>query len=265
MEAVTSKVTSKDGTKIAYNPLGTGQPLILVDGALCSRAFGPMPGLAPRLADHFTVYLYDRRGRNESGDTQPYSVQREVEDLAALIAAAGGSACVYGISSGAGLALEAAASGLNIHKLVVYEPPYVVDPKDRRPPADSPAQVNALIAAGRRGDAVEFFMTQMVGMPAEAVAPMRGSPVWPALEAVAHTVAYDASVMGEWSFPAARLSAIRVPTLAAYGGASPDMMRKSIEAIARTLPNARSTVLPGQTHEVAAEAIAPVLIEFFNT
>jgi pimeloyl-ACP methyl ester carboxylesterase len=264
MEAVTSKVTSKDGTQIAYDRTGSGYPIILVDGAMCSRAFGPMPGLAPLLADHFTVFTYDRRGRNQSGDTQPYAVAREVEDIAALIEAAGGSAYLFGASSGGGLSLEAAASGLNIPRVAVYEPPYVADPNGRRPPADTVARLNAMIAEGRRGDAVEYFMVQMVGGPPEMVAPMRSAPFWPALEAIAHTIAYDASVMGEWSFPAARMSAITVPTLAAYGGASPEMMRQSADAIAAALPNARTRVLPGQTHEIVADVIAPVLVQFFK-
>ncbi|MBA3825079.1 MAG: alpha/beta fold hydrolase, partial [Ktedonobacterales bacterium] len=182
-------VISADGTRIAFDQAGQGAPLILVDGALCHRAGGPMPGLAPLLAQHFTVFTYDRRGRNESGDTVPYAVEREVEDLVALITEAGGSAGVYAISSGAALALEAAASGLNITKLALYEPPFNMDPAARPAAVHYSQQLRPLLAEGRRGDAVALFMTR-VGMPAEAADGMRQSPMWPALEAVAPTLAY---------------------------------------------------------------------------
>src|SRR6185437_6873474 len=185
-----SPVTSADGTTIAFERTGQGPAIILVDGALCSRAGGPMRGLAALLSPHFTVYAYDRRGRNESGDTKPYAVEREVEDIAALLAEAGESACVYGISSGAALALEAASTlGAKVRKLAMYEAPYNSDAAVRQRARDYTDNLTEALAAGRRGDAVELFMT-MVGTPADQVAGMRQSPFWPALEAVAPTLAY---------------------------------------------------------------------------
>jgi pimeloyl-ACP methyl ester carboxylesterase len=179
------KVISTDGTAIAFDRTGTGPAIILVDGALCSRGFGPMPKLAPLLAPHFTVFTYDRRGRGDSGNTAPYAVAREVEDIDALIKEAGGSALVFGHSSGAALALEAAASGLSITKLGLYEPPFMVDEHGPRPPADHQAQLERLISAGRRGDAVKFFLSDMVNVPAIFVFIMQLTPAWSKLKAVA--------------------------------------------------------------------------------
>ena len=172
----TRTVRSKDGTPIAYERIGSGPALVLVDGALCSRAFGPMPKLAPLLAQHFTVFFYDRRGRGDSGDTKPYARAREVEDVEALIREAGGSAFVVGLSSGAALALEAAASKLNITKLAVYEPPFMVDPAAHHAAAGYEGQLNGMISAGRRSDAVKYFMRDMVGIPAIFVVLMRLVP-----------------------------------------------------------------------------------------
>jgi pimeloyl-ACP methyl ester carboxylesterase len=164
------KVVSKDGTTIAVDQSGKGQPIILVDGAFCSRSLGPMSKLAPLLAQHFTVFTHDRRGRNDSGDTAPYAVEREFEDLEALINEAGGTAFVFGMSTGTVLALKAVASGLNIKKLALYEPPFMVDDSGHRPPADHEAQLTQLLSSGRRGDVVKFFMTKVMGMPAVIVA-----------------------------------------------------------------------------------------------
>jgi pimeloyl-ACP methyl ester carboxylesterase len=256
-------VTSHDGTTIAFERTGTGPALILVDGAMCSRSFGPMGPLAALLAPHFTVFTYDRRGRGESGDTAPYAVEREVEDLAALIEAAGGSAFVYGISSGAALALTAASQLSSITRLALYEPPFSVDADAAQRWKAYRTKLTELLGKGRRGDAVELFMT-FVGAPAEAVAPMRQSPVWPAFEAVAPTLAYDAAALGDGLVPTARAAKIAVPTLAMTGGASPEWMRQVTRASAEAIPGARYHTLAGQTHEVAAEAIAPALTEFFQ-
>jgi pimeloyl-ACP methyl ester carboxylesterase len=257
-------VTSKDGTPIAYTKSGEGAPLLLVDGAMCYRAFGPMGPLAASLAPHFTVYTYDRRGRGESGDTLPYAVEREVEDMDAIIQAAGGAAFVYGISSGAALALEAAIRGLNITRLALYEPPYMVDQNLPRPPADYLAQLKALVAAGRRGDAVAYFMTKGIGMPEEAVAPMRNSPVWPMFEAIAPTLVYDATIMegNNWQ-PPVQAASVTVPTLVMEGGDSPAWAGKASLALEKAIPDAQHRTLAGQTHEVAAEALAPALEKFF--
>jgi len=257
-----TRVISKDGTAIAFDRSGRGRPLILVDGALCSRSFGPMPKLAPLLAPHFTVYTYDRRGRNESGDTPPYAVAREVEDLAALIDDAGGSAFVYGVSSGAALALEAAARGLRIEKLVLYEPPFVVD-GNRRRPADHVAHLNRFVSAGRRGGAVSYFMTKMVGIPALFVLAMRLMPMWSKLEAVAHTLPYDAAIVLDESLLGERAARVRVPTLVMGGGKSPAALRHAVEAVGEVVPGAHRRLLEGQTHNVKAEALAPALVEYF--
>jgi pimeloyl-ACP methyl ester carboxylesterase len=179
-------VRSSDGTSIAFDQVGEGQPLILVDGAFCSRAFGPMPKLAPFLAQDFTVVSYDRRGRNDSGDTKPYAVDREIEDLDALIHEVGGSAFVYAVSSGAALALRAAAAGLHITRLALYEPPFMVGDIGHRPPADHHAQLTQLVAAGRRGDAVKFYMKDVIGMPGLVLAAFRLLPMWAKLKAVAN-------------------------------------------------------------------------------
>lgn len=258
------KVLSRDGTAIAFERFGAGPALILVDGALCSRGFGPMPKLAPMLARHFTVYTYDRRGRGESGDTKPYAKEREVEDIAALIKEAGGSAFVVGLSSGAALALDAAASGLGITKLVVYEPPFVSDDFDHHAAPNHEAQLNRLIAAGRRGEAVKYFMRQMVGVPAVFVAMMRVMfGVWRKLEAVAHTLPYDAAVLGDFTVPRQRLAAITVPTLAINGEKTDVRLRHAVQAVAAAVPGAQRRTLKGQTHNVAPKALTPVLVEFF--
>jgi len=266
-----SSVTSKDGTSIAYDRVGAGPAVILVDGALCFRSFGPMPGLAALLAPHCTVYTYDRRGRGESGDTAPYAVEREVEDIAALIDAAGGSAGVYGISSGAFLALEAASRLPDrVTRLAIYEPPASMDEQAIQRFKRYRTQLDALLAAGRRGEAVTFFMRFVAGamdddgsMPEDAGAQLRQSPVWPTFEAVAPTLAYDAAAMGNSSVPVEQAASVRVPMLAMAGGASPAWLQQAARAIADAAPNARYGVLEGQTHEVAPEALAPVLIEFF--
>lgn len=255
-------VTSKDGTTIAFDQSGQGPAVILVDGALCSRTFGPMGPLAALLAPHFTVFSYDRRGRGESGDTAPSALEREVEDIAALINEAGGSACVYGISSGAALAFEAAGRLPAITKLAMYEAPYSLDADRIQRFKEYRAQLDTVLAAGRRGDAVELFM-RLVGAGDEGVAGMRQSPVWPVFEAVAPTLPYDAAALGDSSVPTARAREVTVPTLVMAGGATFPFIQQAAQALADALPNRQHRTLEGQTHEVAAEAIAPVLVEFF--
>jgi pimeloyl-ACP methyl ester carboxylesterase len=260
-----STILSKDGTVIAFDELGNGEAIILVDGALCSRAFGPLPKLAQLLAPHFTVFNYDRRGRNESGDTPPYAVEREVEDIEALIAKSGGSASVFGTSSGAALALAAAARGASIKKLALYEPPFVAGRSARTAPPDSEAQLKRLIAAGRRGDAVKFFMVDMVGMPAIFAYILRVLPIWPKLKAVAHTLPYDAAVLGDFSLPKERAASVAVPTLVIGGEKSPVELRSAVSAVAEAVPRAKLRMLKGQTHNVSVKVLAPVLVEFFGT
>lgn len=256
-------VTSTDGTTIAFETSGAGPAVILVDGALCYRDFGPMRPLAALLAPHFTVYAYDRRGRGESGDTTPYAVEREVQDIAALIGAAGGKAFVFGTSSGAALALQAAGHlGDRITKLALYEAPLNSDPQSVRRFKDYREQIGALLANGQRGDTVEAFM-RLVGTPDEAVAGMRQSPMWPMFEAVAPTLAYDAADMGDSSVPTERAAAVSTPALVMAGGASPAAMREAAKQIADAMPHARYQELDGQTHTVDVAVLAPVLIEFF--
>ncbi|HEY5836474.1 alpha/beta fold hydrolase [Streptomyces sp.] len=258
-----SKVISKDGTPIAYDRWGSGPALVLVDGAMGHRAFGSMPALAKLLADEFTVYAYDRRGRGESGDTAPYAVAREVEDLGALIEEAGGSAYVYGISSGGALTLEAAAGGLPIARMALYEPPYTAARFGPERKKEYTERLESLITAGRNGDAVAYFLN-FVGNPPEAVDGMRHSPVWPMFEAVAPTLAYDNAVLGEAVVPVALAARVTVPALVVDGGASPDAMRSACGAIAEALPAARYRTLAGETHQVSPTALAPVLREFFR-
>ena len=259
-----SHVRSKDGTVIAYERSGNGPALILVDGALCSRAFGPSPKLAPLLARHFTVYAYDRRGRGQSGDTPPYAPAREVEDIAALVEAAGGSAFLLGLSSGGALALEAAASGLPVNKVVAYEPPYVDDNGQRGGAAHEP-RLRRLLAEGNRGGAVKYFMKDMVGAPAPIVVMMRLMPwVWRKLEAVAHTLPYDAAVMTAFRIPRARFASIGVPVLMMNGAKTDGRLREAAQAIAGAIPAARHRELAGQTHNVKPDVLAPAVVEFFT-
>ena len=256
-----NKVISKDGTPIAFDRSGKGTPIIFVGGALSDRtAVAPVAAL---LAPHFTVFAYDRRGLGSSGDTAPYAVEREVEDIEALIVEAGGSALVFGHSSGAALALEAAAGGLAITRLALYEPPYIVGNSRPRPPQDFAAQLAELIASGRRGDAVALFLTEAVEVPAAAVAQMRNAPMWPALEAAAHTLIYNMAIMGDFSVPAGRVASVTVPTLVLDGGESPAWARQAVQAVVDALPNAQRRTLAGQTHGAAPEILVPVLEEFF--
>jgi pimeloyl-ACP methyl ester carboxylesterase len=257
-----NNVTSKDATTITFDRLGDGPPVILVCGGSVDRMSNAP--LAARLAEHFTVFNYDRRGRGNSGDTAPYAVEREVEDIDALVDEAGGSAFLYGSSSGAVLAFEAARKlSTRITKVALWEPPFILDDSRPRPPADTARIYTELVAAGRRGDAVEYFMAKVVGLPPEFVAQARTAPWWPAQEALAHTLAYDATIMGDYSLPTERVASVTVPTLVIDGGASFEWVGETAQALADVLPHGQRRTLEGQTHDVAAEAIAPVLEEFF--
>lgn len=253
---------SADGTNIAFDRSGSGPALILVNGALSDGSSG-IP-LAERLTPKFTVYRYDRRGRGSSGDTPPYQAEREIEDLAAIIAEAGGSARVFGHSSGAALSLEAAARRLPITKLVAYEPPYIFESDRPLPPPDLADRLRDLVSAGQLGEAVKLFMVEGVGMPPEMAAEMATSPVWPGMEALAHTIPYDLTIMENNAVPTERLATIGVPTLAIDGGASPDWARHSVREVASIIPGARHLTLDGQTHNADVTVLAPVLEEFFS-
>ena len=263
------RVTSKDGTSIAYERVGRGPAVILVGGGAVDRSENAP--LAPELAERFTVYNYDRRGRGESSDTLPYAVEREIEDIEALIAEAGGSAHLYGISSGGALVLEAAAAGVAVDKLAVYEVPYDMSEDGPRRHREYVEQLGRCLAEGRRGDAAELFM-RLAGASDEMVAGARVSPMWPGLEAIAPTLAYDAACMGDNWPPAARLAKITRPTLVATGGASPesfvagggDFFARAADAIATAIPRAERLTLAGQAHMVDPKALAPVLERFFG-
>jgi pimeloyl-ACP methyl ester carboxylesterase len=256
---MTEFVTSKDGTRIAYESSGTGAALVLVDGAMCYREFGPAKDLAAALADSYTVYIYDRRGRGESGDTQPYAPAREVEDLAAVIGAAGGDAYVMGQSSGGAIVLEAAASGVKMRKLASYEAPYVGQSTDFL------AKQKQLIADGNRKGAVGYFMTTMVGGPWFLPLIMRAMPkVWKQLQAVAHTLPYDTELLSGFEAPTERLKAIRVPSLIMGGSKYKPSMKKAVHDVAGAVPDAKLVILEGQTHQVSPAALVPVMTEFFQ-
>jgi pimeloyl-ACP methyl ester carboxylesterase len=255
---------SKDGTTIAFDRSGEGPPLILVGGALSDRAAAMT--LASILASVHTVIAYDRRGRGDSGDTPPYAVDREIEDLDALIEEVGGSAAVFGHSSGAALAMRAVMHGSAITQLAVYEPPFIIDDSRPRLPADYVEHLEAMIAAGNRGEAVAYFMTTGVGMPPELVEQMRAGPMWPGLEALAHTIAYDGRVMGEQMagnpLPVSWRSQITVPTLVLDGGNSPPWQHHATAALAELLPHAERRTLEGQDHGADPSVLAPVLFRF---
>jgi len=260
--------TSKDGTTIAFDQWGQGPVVILVDGALQYRAFDQgMVQLADLLAPHFTVYHYDRRGRGDSTDTKPYALEREIEDIEAIINEVGGSAFVYGISSGAALAMEMAIKlGAKITKLAMYEAPYNDDPTAQQAWRDYVKQLRELLAADRKGDAVGLFM-MLVGAPADQVEAMHQHPMWPLWEAVAPTLAYDhiAALGEDASVPIERAAKVTVPTLVMNGSASFPFMHVTATVLAKAIPNGQHRTLDGQTHEVESAALAPVLIEFFKS
>ena len=261
------KVNSKDGTTIAFDQVGKGPVVILVDGALQYRAFDQgMKELAERLAEYFRVIHYDRRGRGDSSDTQPYALERELEDIEAVIDKVGGSAFLYGISSGAALAMEAALKlDGKVRKLAMYEPPYNDDENARGGWREYTRKLAEITAAGRKGDAVAHFM-MLVGMPADQVEGMRQHPMWPLWEAVGHTLAYDAAAMGEdSSVPTQRAAHLAVPTLVMTGSETFPFMHAAAAALANAIPTAQHRTLAGQTHDVSAEVLAPVLIEFFKS
>lgn len=259
-------LTSKDGTSIAYDKSGSGPALVLVTGATMTRA--AWPELASLLAPHMTVYAYDRRGRGDSGDTQPFALEREFEDLEAVIDEAGGSAFVYGISSGGCLALEAAAVlGDKITKLAIYEAPYDDGEQAKATWHEYRKNLSQAIAEGRNGDAVELFM-QLVEVPADAINGMRQSPMWPQLEKVAPTLQYDAAAMGDdRTAPLDRAAKVTAKTLVMDGGASAQympFMGEAAEALAKAIPDAERKTVPGQSHDVDSKVLAPVLTEFFT-
>lgn len=262
-------VTSKDGTTIAYDKAGSGPTLIVVDGALGQRAFQSETtqlAVLPALTDRFTVILYDRRGRGDSSNTLPFAVDREIEDIETLIDKFGDSAYLFGISSGAALAFEAALKfGNKVKKLAMYEPPYNDDPAARQKWREYRKNLAERLAGGRNGDAVGLFM-MLVGMPAEHLPGMKQHPAWPLFEVAAPTLAYDAAELGESAaVPVEKAATLKTPTLVLAGSASFPFMLTTAVALAGALPNGQQKTLKGQTHEVSAEVLGPVLVEFFKT
>ena len=270
-EDLMQTVTSTDGTKIAYESAGSGPVVILVNGALGDRAldrrFKLMSGLAALLSPRFTVVNYDRRGRGESGEAGPFSVEREVEDLAALIEAAGGSASLFGFSSGGALALRAAAAGIGVESLAVYEAPFMVDRSDKLPAGDYAERLSELLAADDRNGAVRQFMSNAIGVPGPVVAAMRLMPAWRDMKANAHTLPYDWAALGEHNMKgdpirAAEWAPVTMPALVVYGAKSPTNLQKGSRALAEVLPNAELRGLEGMGHRLKVKLLAPVLGEF---
>jgi pimeloyl-ACP methyl ester carboxylesterase len=260
-----SVIKSKDGTQIAYEQRGDGPALLVVGGALTTRTSGSCPALIDLLAPKLSLYGYDRRGRGDSGDTLPYTIAREIEDIEALIDEAGGVASLYGHSSGGCLALEAAAALVTkVSKVALYEAPYNDDPAAQQAWGEYIEGLTHALEDDRRGDAVALFM-RYVGTPAEQVDGMRRSSFWPDLEAIAPTLAYDhTAIVGRTgAVPVERLAAVLTPTLVMCGSSSFPFMRTTAQTIVDALPNSELLVLDGQSHDVQPQALAPVLTEFF--
>jgi len=254
-------IISRDGTALAYQRTGEGPAVVLVSGAMSTGA--TVAPLGVPLSGGFTVVSYDRRGRGQSGDTEPYDVAREVEDLAALIDTLGGEAWLYGHSSGGALVLEAAASGLPLRGVAVYEVPYAVYEGGAEERAEYTENLTAALGEGRRGDAVELFL-RLTGLADEMIQGARNSPMWPGMESIAPSLAHDNAVMGDGLVPRARLAAIDVPVLSLAGSASPAWMREAARLVAETAPRGTYRVLEGQTHMVDPNVLAPALTEFFG-
>ena len=261
----TRRIKSADGTTIAFEAIGEGPPLVLVGGALSDRT-APASGrlLAAMLAHRFTVLSYDRRGRGDSGDIPPWAIEREIEDLAALIAAAGGSAAVFGNSSGGLLALDAAAQGLAITRLAVHEPPVILDADRAASLVRLANELDEVLARERRTQAVEQYFSRAMQMPATAVAQLRRTPMWPDFEDLAHTLSYDLRITARGAARLAEVPAVQPPTLAIDGGASPRWMREAIEAIARAMPRGRHRTLERPSQAVDPKALALTLEDFLS-
>jgi pimeloyl-ACP methyl ester carboxylesterase len=258
-----NRTISKDGTGIAFNKTGAGPALILVDGAFCSSKFGPMVKLAPLLEKYFTVISYDRRARGESGDSKSYDVQREIEDIDALIDVAGGSAFLFSISSGAILAIRAAASGLNIPKLALFEPPFVGDREGRRP-ANAEAELKTMIAEKRPGDAVDFYLRKVMGLPVFITWILRLTPNWSKMKANAASLPYDAAVCGDFNIPKKIVGSVNVPVIVIDSTKSPKMLRDAVRAVTKLLPLGQQISVDGKIHDVPPKILAPILEKFYK-
>jgi pimeloyl-ACP methyl ester carboxylesterase len=258
-------VTSYDGTLLACETTGEGSCLIIVDGPLCHRATGPSTALAALLADRHRVITYDRRGRGGSSDVTPYAVEREIEDLDVIVRAAGGSASVFGISTGGVLALDAACQGVAITKLALFEPPFIVD---RPAPGALVAPLADLVTAERLPEALDLYLTRATGLPAELVAGLRGLPVWWGLDALAHTLVYDSMIMAGTqsggSLPTTRWSAVQTPTLVMYGASSDTDVKAAATALVEVLHHGREQTVPSSIfHQPVPAALTSAVTQFF--
>ncbi|HUR25568.1 MAG TPA: alpha/beta hydrolase [Candidatus Thermoplasmatota archaeon] len=259
---MTEFVTSKDGTRIGYDRLGQGPPLVIVNGALSVRTFVFARKMAEGLATRFTVFNFDRRGRGDSTDDPQYSVAKEVDDVAAMCKAARGKPFVVGFSSGAALALEAAAAGVPMAGLYAYEPPYTrADPNDKTE-ADFRERLEQYRANGQRDEAVSYFM-RTVGVPGFGIAIMKLLPMWKVMRSVAHTLPYDAAVMDRFTVPTQRFAAIKVPTIVAFGAKTSPALKLGAQAAADAVPQAQRRVVPRSNHGVKPKAMVPELAAVF--
>ena len=254
---------SKDGTKIVYRETGSGPVIILIDGAFCSKDFGPMPKLAPLLSEHFTVISYDRRARGESGDTRPYTVEREIEDLQTLIEQNGGSAYLFGISSGAILALRAVSHGLRVPKLVLFEPPFATS-KNLVRSTNAYHELTRLVEEGKRGEAVKFYLRKVMEVPAFLPFLLQLTPNWSKMKANANSLPYDLAVCGDFEIPENLRSSVSIPVLVIDSTKSPEILRNAVEATVRALPNATRKSLKGSIHDVPPKILAPEVAQFLN-
>ena len=259
--------TARDGTSIAYTKRGSGPPLIIVDGAFCYRENGPATELAALLAEQFTVFTYDRRGRGESADTAPYAIEREVDDLRAVVGETGTAPFLLGISSGGALILHAVASGVGVKEIALYEPPYIAGDNGPHSFEGARNRLQSLVSAGDRGGAVSFFMTDVYGAPRAFVfaMPFLMPNAWQRNKLVVHTLLYDLTILDDRSVLNGRSSSITVPTLVVGGEKSPKVLRDAVTAVANALPNGQSLFLPGQDHNISSPALALVLFEYFGT
>lgn len=250
-------LTSADGTTIAYERAGDGPAIVFATGAFNDHT--TCADLAAALAGGHTVLTYDRRARGASGDTAPYAIEREIEDLAALVDLVGGTAAVFGYSSGGNLGLAAAAAGVPITHLALYEAPFALGGLPARP-VGLPERLGALLAQGRPDDAVALFQTEGVGIPAEMVAQFRASPGWPSLVAIAQSTVYDATITSTLGVPTPAMAAVAVPTAVITGAETWPGLPESAAALAALLPHARHVVVPGgANHGIPTEATAAVV------
>lgn len=261
------KTTSKDGTQIAYDKTGKGPALILVCGGFAYRQNGNTQELAKLLANHFTVYDYDRRGRGESGDNPPYHVDREIEDLQAIAEATGETPFVCAFSSGCGLVLQAVHQGQKFKKIALYEPPYVaIQKEDELPVQAIKNTIKGFLAQDKRRKAVNYFLRRVVGVPALFVFFFQflNPSGWKKNEGVAHTLLYDLDIMGNLSFPKGLAAENLAPVLVMGGEKSPQRLANGVKNVAKHVPHTQTVFLPGQTHNVSMQVLAPELIQFFK-